>query len=133
MNEQYPQETFGCAACWPPDAESAQAARARLSLIAVLIDESHFHVMILGCDRCGQQFISIFTEMVDWADGEDPQYWTLLPLRPPEASALITRGAALTENEINALGRERKCLQYDCPKGTPPAHPLGFRVLCRPA
>jgi hypothetical protein len=50
-------------------------------------------------------------------DGEDPQYGTLLPITTAEASDLIQQGSSLTEATLNALGRDRKCLQQDHPKG----------------
>ena len=65
----------GCKRCWPSSADAAWKARDGLKLSAELIDESHFHVMILACPQCGQQFISVFTEMIDWINGDDAQYW----------------------------------------------------------
>jgi hypothetical protein len=56
-------EDFGCASCWPPTAADAWEARSTLTHVAELIDESHFHVMILACPRCSQNFVSVFTEM----------------------------------------------------------------------
>ncbi|MBM4090244.1 MAG: hypothetical protein FJ276_12605, partial [Planctomycetes bacterium] len=70
MTKQTDQERFGCQHCWPAKAEAAWDARRGLNKQADLIDESHFHVMILACPRCSQRFVSIFTEMVDWADGD---------------------------------------------------------------
>ncbi|MGA7951568.1 MAG: hypothetical protein WCA45_15615 [Thiobacillaceae bacterium] len=84
-----------------------------------MIDESRFHVTIRACEECGQNFVSVFTELIDWSDGEDPQYWTLLPIEANEAADLISQGDSVTERAINALGKERKCLQHDHPKGKP--------------
>jgi hypothetical protein len=85
-----------------------------------LIDESHFIVAILACPRCGQQYVSVFTELIDWADGNDPQYWTLLPITWAEAESLMRQGASLSEMSLNALGRERRSLRRDHPKAGPP-------------
>ena len=76
--------------------------------------------MILSCGRCRQRFVSAFAETVDWADGEDPQYWSLLPLIDAEATGLIGRGNATTEAELLMLGPERRCLRHDNSKGLPP-------------
>ena len=81
------------------------------------IDESHFHVMIQFCRNCSQRFVSVFTETVDWVDGDDPQYWTVLPITTEEAAQLVERRASLTEGEVRALGSGRRCLQRDYPKG----------------
>lgn len=85
-----------------------------------LIDESHFHVMIVACPRCSQNFIWVFTETIDWDDGDDPQYWQLLPITRTEADNLVLQEASLTEGQLNALGRDRSSLRHDHPKGTAP-------------
>lgn len=108
----------GCSACWPASADDAWHARQSLRREAELIDESHLHVMLLACTACRQSFLSVFTEIVDWADGQDPQSWMLMPVDPDEASALIARGARLTEAQINRL-RGRRTLWHDHPKGGP--------------
>ena len=74
---------------------------------------------LLACAHCRQRFLSIFCETVDWADGEDPQYWTLTPLDDEEALALIARGTAIGEADIAAVGRDRRTLCRDFPKAEP--------------
>lgn len=110
---------FGCAHCWPPDAEAALAARSQLARDAVLIDESHYQVAILACRHCAQRFVKVFTEMIDWADGDDPAYRVTMPLTPAEADALRQRGASLTEPQVWALNPNRRSLHHDAPKGAP--------------
>ncbi|MGE5838866.1 MAG: hypothetical protein ACM34H_02955, partial [Deltaproteobacteria bacterium] len=81
MNEKEVNiEAFGCESCWPASPESAWKARLSQSIDARLIDESHFAVMISSCPKCRQRFVTVFTEMVDWADGEDPQFTTVIPV-----------------------------------------------------
>ena len=108
-------EDFGCADCWPPDATQAWEARHTLTQVAELIDESHFHVMILGCPRCSQHFVSVFTEIIDWADGDDPQFWTVLPITAFESANLIKNRDSLTESTLEKLGPDRRCLRRDHP------------------
>ena len=74
--------------------------------------------MILTCDRCSQRFVSVFAETVDWVDGEDP--WSLVPVTEAEAARLIAQADSTTENELLALGPERRCLRRDNPKGAEP-------------
>jgi hypothetical protein len=107
----------GCARCWPEAADAAWAARARLSAVETLVDESHFIVTILACAACGQRFLSTFTETVDWVDGEDPQYRTLLPLTDEETADLVGRRDSLTEAALAAVGGGRRRLRRDFPKG----------------
>jgi hypothetical protein len=124
------QSDFGCEQCSPSSAEAALESRSGMKLVAELIDESHFHVTIRACPACGQHFITIFTETIDWADGEDPQYWTRLPLTSYESADLIRRGSELTEATLNALGPGRRSLHRDHPKGEEPSSywSTGIRV-----
>ena len=121
MGDDRPGGDFGCERCWPPTADAAWEARGALTHVAELIDESHFHVMILACARCTQRFVSVFTETVDWADGDDPQYWTLLPITGAEAADVVQQGDSLTETKLHALGPGRRCLRCDHPKANPKA------------
>jgi hypothetical protein len=111
---------FGCEHCWPPGATDAWEARGLLTREAELIDELHFHVMILACHKCNQRFVSVFTEMVDWADSDDSQYWKLLPVTEAEVADLVRQREPLTEAKLNALEPGRRCLWRDFPKGSKP-------------
>ena len=97
----------GCALCWPDDAADAWESDARVRT-KELIDESHFHVTILVCTACRQKFVSVFTEMVDWVDGNDPQYWSLLPITPTEA-VMLARDPP-TEEALHRMGHGRRSL-----------------------
>jgi hypothetical protein len=110
-------QQFGCQVCWPELPESAYLAGRNLASVAELIDESHYGVSIRRCYTCNQKFLSVFTEQIDWTDGDDPQYWTRIPITADEASELMAAGEAVTERMINALGEDRRCLQCDYPKG----------------
>lgn len=77
---------FGCAECFAEDAE--RAGRWRLQGVCELVDESHFGVAIRQCPACGQRFVTIFTEFVDWVDGDDPQYWDRVPVTQAEAERI---------------------------------------------
>jgi len=123
---------FGCGRCWPADASAAWVARAELSRVRVLIDESHFIVAILACPVCAQRYLSVFTEMIDWEGGEDPQDWTLLPITGGEAEGLIREAASLDEMSLNALGRERRSLRRDHPRDEPPRVFWGSGILIGP-
>jgi len=105
---------FGCAGCWPADADAAWHARQSLSREAELADEPHYHVMILACAACGQRFLSAMIETVDWANGDDAQHWSLLPLTPYEAAKLRLGSS---DSELEALGRDRRSLRRDHPGG----------------
>lgn len=103
---------FGCASCWPADADAAWEARQSLGREAELVDEPHFHMMLLVCGACGQRFLSVLIETVDWVNGDDPQHWSLLPLTAHAATEL--RGG-LSGPGLAALGRDRRSLRRDHP------------------
>ena len=126
------EESFGCERCWPDNADAAWEARSSFIRETELIDESHLHVMILSCRNCSQRFVSIFTEMIDWADGDDPQYWMLLPITPEETADLVGRGTSLTEERLNELGRDRRSLRRDRPKMKVPSSYWGTGIWVGP-
>jgi hypothetical protein len=76
--------------------------------------------MILACPRCAQRLVSIFTETIDWAEGDDAQYWQLLPMTEPEAANLVGQGASLTETKLEAIGPGRRSLHRDYASGSAP-------------
>jgi hypothetical protein len=119
MSDSQQRHDFGCRHCWPGDADAAWEARKSLNPVEELIDESHFHVMILVCAQCNQRFVSVFTETIDWTDGDDPQYWTVLPITEPEVDSLIRQRNSLSETQLNALGPGRRCLCRNLPKALP--------------
>lgn len=107
---------FGCRECFQATAEAAWDARSKFTFVSELIDESHFHVVMLSCPRCGQHCVSVFTETIDWVDSEDPQYWSVLPLTLAESEALR---AEPTPSRLESLGAGRCCLKFDSPKEGP--------------
>lgn len=110
-------EQFGCLDCWPAGADAAWEARRALRVVTGLVDESHVRVTILKCPRCGQEFLSIFTELIDWKNGDDSQDWTRLPLTEPEAAELSNQRESLTELILRTLGPGRRCLRRVYPSG----------------
>ena len=110
----------GCARCWPDDAAAAWTARRGLAQDADLVDESHYHLMILSCSACGQRFASVFTEVVDWADGDDSQYWQTVPLSAAEAADLRGKLEDDAGPALESVAAGRRSLRYDHPKGQAP-------------
>jgi hypothetical protein len=101
----------------PASAEKAWEARGSLDHAAELLDDSHLIVRILGCPACGQRFLSVFTEEVDWVDSDDSQYWSPLPITLVEAVDLAQRGGEQAALAVNSLAPGRRCLQRSYPKG----------------
>jgi len=60
--------------------------------IRSIVNESHFLVSIRRCGACGQRFVSVFAERIDWIHGNDPQDSLLIPVAEAEADALVAAG-----------------------------------------
>jgi hypothetical protein len=118
-NVEKAQPDVGCERCWPADPDVAWEAHRKLERRTRLVDSSHYIASILICDSCRQQFVSKFTESIDWVDGDDPQYWTLVPVTPEEADALTRKPVVAVEAEIHKLFPGRRSLKHDSPKGGP--------------
>jgi hypothetical protein len=112
--------TVGCGACYGEDAQAAWGYYARgLTTERSLVEESHLIVRLRRCGACGQPFVWIFTESVDWHGGEDPQYHRVVPVRPDEAAALTRQGERVDPGRLGALGRGRRHLRTDWPSDAP--------------
>ena len=104
--------------CLGDDCLAARDAIRKAQQIVMLVDESHFGVSILRCPRCGQQFLSLFCERVDWADGDDPQTRVVVPVSEDEATRLQVANVAADENAIpEIVANERRFLYHDMPQG----------------
>ena len=114
-----PLPRVGCDSCRPPEPNAAWEARRRLTQLADLIDESHLHIQLLSCPACGQDFASVFSESVDWVDGDDPQYWCLLPLSHQTLAALRGPSADDLLGTLASAAAAHPVLHRDAPKGAP--------------
>jgi hypothetical protein len=110
-------ERFGCERCWPHIAEAAWDARIHLKPVEFVVDDTHLVVRLLVCGACGEKFVSIMTETVDWVDGDDPQHWVSIPLTADEAAKLVAAGKDGLPQALGELDHERRSLHRDAPKG----------------
>ena len=94
---------FGCPACFQAEAAAAWDAMRQFPRLAHLVDESHFDIQILECPQCGHRGVQVFTETIDWADGDDPQYWSVVPLTLAESEELIAQAKQVDGNRIEAV------------------------------
>ena len=104
---------LGCRTCIPDEPSSATALK--LGDEARLVDESHFIVKVRFCPQCGQKFLWVFTEQIDHVNGEDPQCWSVLPISPEEAEAMIDAVDNLDLEAISRLGMRRRFLRDESP------------------
>jgi hypothetical protein len=118
MNADHAENpSFGCEQCYAEDLDPSVAPdHTRYASDPGLENNSHFIVSLRRCKACGQRFISIFTEYVDWELSEDDQYETFMPLTEQEATELVD--GARTVFSVGELGATRRYLQSDWPSRT---------------
>ena len=107
----------GCDACMPDDADAAWSRVVKLRSIATIVDESHFITGIRRCTNCGQQFVSVFSEQVDWANSDDPQWRAIVAVKPADVERLVALGPAGFETAFAELPPPSRHLVRSWPGG----------------
>lgn len=108
---------FGCPFCYGEEAGTASINHRAAKATHVIIDDSHFIVTLPKCPECGQRFLRIFTEFVDWQGGDDAQYIDVLPITEEEAERIVQDGEEVSLQYLGSLGANRRRLQMDWPSG----------------
>jgi hypothetical protein len=104
--------SFGCRRCYGEDPQTVWAYYEEgLAVEQELVGDSHFLVQLRRCAECGQQFVWIFSEAVDWEGGEDAQRREIVPVSGAEAEAAVM----LHSPSLAALGLDRRYLETDWP------------------
>ncbi len=111
---------YGCEKCWSTEASEAWRAVTNIPIQTYLIDESHYIVSIRVCPSCSQHYLQVTTETIDWSDGEDPIYRTIIPIDDAERTEL-TSSKRLDVNIIEGVGVGRQSLRFDRPKNQEPS------------
>jgi hypothetical protein len=105
-------QSFGCRRCYGEDPQTVWAYYEEgLAVEQELVGESHFLVQLRRCVECGQQFVWIFGEAVDWKGGEDAQRREIVPVSGAEAKAAGT----LNCPSLAAFGLDQRYLETDWP------------------
>ena len=122
-------ESLGCRRCYGDDPHTVwDYYEDGLEVERELVGDSHFLVQLRWCLDCGQRFVWIFGETVDWLRGNDAQRREIVPLRDGEAESVIE----LDYPAIAALGRDRRHLETDWPPNGPPSVHWSTRELRLP-
>jgi hypothetical protein len=98
----------GCASCGGQDAMAAWASL-HAQHMASPVREVHFGIDLKQCG-CGQPWVVVFAERVDYRDGDDAQTWLAVPVTPDEASVLTTCEPSRVPGGVAELGRDRRFL-----------------------
>jgi hypothetical protein len=105
-------DSFGCRRCYGEDPRAAWAYYEEgLAVERELVGDSHFLVQLRRCIDCGQQFVWIFGEAVDWQGGGDAQRREIVPVSATEAEA----AGKLDYPSLAALGVGRRYLETGWP------------------
>jgi hypothetical protein len=118
---------YGCEECWSSEASAAWRAVTSIPIQAYLIDESHYIVSIRVCPSCSQHYLQVTTETVDWKDGEDPIYRTIIPIDDAERTELTSR-ECLDADVIESVGVGRQSLKFGWLKNQEPSTYWGTGV-----
>lgn len=111
------RESFGCARCFGEDPAAAWESLSQAELVADLTEESHLDVSVVACGSCGQRFVKVFTERIDWVGGEDDQTWLLLPVLPAEVLQLQQCPVAELRAVVTRIGEGRRFVMHWYPTG----------------
>lgn len=97
----------GCQHCSDADAAVAWVRARDLLREIEIVAESHFGITVCRCASCAQDYVWIFCELIDWADGNDPQEWLVVPVTPTEAHRLASAGELGVGAALGGLSARR--------------------------
>jgi hypothetical protein len=109
------ESVSGCQVCFGDNAKAVWEQQVRLPHFARIVGTSHFSITICGCQQCGQRFVRVFCETVDWVGGNDPQEWHAIPVTDAEAEALVAAGEDGAERAVEKLTPARRILVHSFP------------------
>lgn len=58
-------------------------------IVETYSEDTHFSRRLVKCKLCGQLYFREFYEEIDWRDGNDPQYTTLIPVKTKAQADMI--------------------------------------------
>lgn len=99
---------LGCVMCTGDDPEEAWEALQTEHVVS-LVRELHFGVDVKRC-FCDQLFAVVFTERIDFRDGEDDQTWLAVPITEAEHARIEEAGASDAPRVLVESVRQRRFL-----------------------
>ena len=82
-----------CALWAKPELLGEPNRRDRFERLETFVDKSHEFRDLLKCKECGQLYFAEFYEEIDWEDGDDPQYWTYVPVETGGEIEMLKRAS----------------------------------------
>lgn len=81
---------FGCACCMRSNPEETyRGVLDNTNITNRLFDETHFKIYTRQCEKCYQIYLVVFTEIISWHDGNDPQRRCILSVSHSEVGVLL--------------------------------------------
>lgn len=109
---------MSCARCSPQKLpQDFYSHISELEQVTSLLDDSHFMLNIKKCPACQQQYADVWTEFIDWNEGKDAQYSTVIPISDDEAARLIASERQPDLRWLSSLTEGRRKLVLDYPTG----------------
>jgi hypothetical protein len=81
-----------------------------------LVDESHFMIDLIRCEKCDRPWVRVFYELIDWKDGEDSQARNFIPLSEDQYKAILDHGENTDEQFLDLIGATGPYLTYSYPQ-----------------
>jgi hypothetical protein len=66
---------------WQSENLCPEDVDAALELVETWADESHYSKHLCRCKTCGQLYVDVWCELIDWDDGGDRAYTFYIPVR----------------------------------------------------
>lgn len=104
----------GPCSCAPKEAREAHDWLRNLPTDVHLIDESHYGIRVQRC-RCGQRYLHVFYELIDWENGDDSQATVTFALSATEGASW-SASSPPEERDVLDLP-ERRQLVWVRPRG----------------
>lgn len=95
---------------WVKEELKSEDLNGAFDIVESYIDESHFGRQLVKCKECGQLYFEDFYEEIDWENGNDPQYTTLIPVETNDEIETLKRANFLELLQFSPR------LQKDFPK-----------------
>lgn len=106
--------------CQSSEVDVAYESLLQTDVLSVVCDDSHFMVRLVECQSCFQRYLYVFTELIDWTDGDDSQSRSFTAVSRIEADTISQRGSKINGLEIMDLQLMGKTLWWVWPKGSKP-------------
>lgn len=69
-----------------------------------IVDESHFGVWAKQCPECGQHWVTVFCELIDWVNSDDLIHNYVIPVEESQVEAMRGLEELELDHGLSMLG-----------------------------